>query len=124
VYERLGPPWLRAEGQLYKSRTSFALALLLAIGTTAICVAKTFVYVSNAQDGNIDAYTMDTSTGSLTPVGSNSKLKTRLDLAGKPARSIYALGATLAAGFVAAGGYAWHSGLASRMLNVPAAEDS
>jgi hypothetical protein len=43
--------------------TSFAMALLLAIGTTAICAAKTFVYVSNAQDGNIDAYTMDTSTG-------------------------------------------------------------
>jgi hypothetical protein len=48
---------------------SFALALLLAIGTTTICAAKTFVYVSNAQDGNIDAYTMDTSTGSLTPIG-------------------------------------------------------
>ena len=48
---------------------SFALALLLAIGTTTICAAKTFVYVSNAQDGNIDAYTIDTSTGSLTPIG-------------------------------------------------------
>jgi 6-phosphogluconolactonase len=31
--------------------------------------AKTFVYVSNAQDGNIDAYTMDKSTGALTPIG-------------------------------------------------------
>ena len=31
---------------------SFALALLLAIGTTTICAAKSFVYVSNAQDGN------------------------------------------------------------------------
>jgi 6-phosphogluconolactonase len=29
-------------------------------------VAKTFVYVSNAQDGNIDAYIMDTSNGALT----------------------------------------------------------
>ena len=48
---------------------SFALALLLAIGTTTICAAKTFVYVSNAQDGNIDAYTMDTGTGSLAPIG-------------------------------------------------------
>src|SRR5277367_6152107 len=47
--------------------TSFALALLL--GMTTICAAKTFVYVSNALDGNIDAYTMDTSTGSLTPIG-------------------------------------------------------
>ena len=49
--------------------TGFVLALLLAIGTTTICAAKTFVYVWNAQDGNIDAYTMDTSTGSLTPIG-------------------------------------------------------
>ena len=31
--------------------------------------AKTFVYVSNAQDGNIDTYVMDTSSGSLTSVG-------------------------------------------------------
>jgi 6-phosphogluconolactonase len=48
--------------------TSFALALLLAIGTTAISAAKTFVYVSNAQDGNIDVYTMDARTGSLAPI--------------------------------------------------------
>jgi len=31
--------------------------------------AKTFVYVSNAQDGNIDSYIMDISTGALTPIG-------------------------------------------------------
>ena len=49
--------------------TSLALALLLAIGVTSMSAAKTFVYVSNAQDGNIDAYTMDTSTGALTPIG-------------------------------------------------------
>src|SRR6516162_7732914 len=48
---------------------SLALALLFAIGAISICAAKTFVYVSNAQDGNIDAYTMDTSTGALTPIG-------------------------------------------------------
>ena len=47
---------------------SLALALLFAIGAISICAAKTFVYVSNAQDGNIDAYTMDTSTGALTPM--------------------------------------------------------
>ncbi len=47
---------------------------LLAMG--AICMsalapleAKTFVYVSNAQDGNIDAFAMDTAKGTLTPVG-------------------------------------------------------
>src|SRR5215468_9879350 len=49
--------------------TSFALALLFAIGATSMPMAKTFVYVSNAQDGNIDAYSMDMSTGALTPVG-------------------------------------------------------
>jgi 6-phosphogluconolactonase len=48
---------------------SLALALLFAIGAISICAAKTFVYVSNAQDGDIDAYTMDTSTGALTPIG-------------------------------------------------------
>lgn len=49
--------------------TSLALVLLFAIGATSICAAKTFVYVSNSQDGNIDAYTMDTNTGSLRPIG-------------------------------------------------------
>src|SRR5207342_3592725 len=46
-----------------------ALALLLVIGVTSMSVAKTFVYVSNAQDGNIDSYVMDISTGALTPIG-------------------------------------------------------
>ena len=49
--------------------TSLALALLFVIGVTSMSVAKTFVYVSNAQDGNIDAYIMDTITGALTPIG-------------------------------------------------------
>jgi 6-phosphogluconolactonase len=48
--------------------TSLALALLLVIGVTSMSAAKTFVYVSNAQDGNIDSYIMDTSTGALTPI--------------------------------------------------------
>jgi 6-phosphogluconolactonase len=64
--------------------TSFALALLLAIGTTAICAAKTFVYVSNALDGNIDAYTMDTSTGSLTPIGKAEAGKLVMPMAVSP----------------------------------------
>jgi len=49
--------------------TSLALALLFVIGVTSMSAAKTFVYVSNAQDGNIDSYIMDTSTGALTPIG-------------------------------------------------------
>ena len=60
------------------------MALLLAIGTTAICAAKTFVYVSNAQDGNIDAYTMDTSTGSLTPIGKAEAGKLVMPMAVSP----------------------------------------
>ena len=47
---------------------SLAALVLCAIGGVP-AFAKTFVYVSNAQDGNIDAYTMDKSTGALTPVG-------------------------------------------------------
>ena len=49
--------------------TSFVLALLCVVGVTSMSVAKTFVYVSNAQDGNIDAYVMDMSTGALTSIG-------------------------------------------------------
>ena len=45
--------------------TSVALALLSVIGATSMSAAKTFVYVSNAQDGNIDGYTMDAGTGAL-----------------------------------------------------------
>jgi 6-phosphogluconolactonase len=54
---------------------SFALALMFAIGATSMSAAKTFVYVSNAQDGNIDAYNMDMSTGALTPVGKTEAAK-------------------------------------------------
>ncbi|MDI4233525.1 beta-propeller fold lactonase family protein [Bradyrhizobium sp. 31Argb] len=49
-----------------------------------MCAAKTFVYVSNAQDGNIDAYTMDTSTGSLTPIGKAEAGKLVMPMAVSP----------------------------------------
>jgi 6-phosphogluconolactonase len=72
--------------------TSFAMALLLAIGTTAMCAAKTFVYVSNGQDGNIDAYTMDTSTGSLTPIGKAEAGRLVMPMAVSPdKRRLYAV---------------------------------
>ena len=45
-----------------------AALVLCAIGGVP-AFAKTFVYVSNAQDGNIDAYTLDKSTGALAPIG-------------------------------------------------------
>jgi len=37
--------------------------------------AKTSVYVSNAQDGNIDGYVMDIATGALTPLGKTEAAK-------------------------------------------------
>ncbi|MGC1824626.1 MAG: beta-propeller fold lactonase family protein, partial [Pseudolabrys sp.] len=55
--------------------TSLALALLFVIGVTSMSAAKTFVYVSNAQDGNIDAYIMDASNGALTPTGKTEAAK-------------------------------------------------
>ena len=55
--------------------TSFALALLFVIGVTSMSAAKTFVYVSNAQDGNIDACIMDTSNGALTSTGKTEAAK-------------------------------------------------
>jgi 6-phosphogluconolactonase len=48
---------------------SLACALLFAFGVSTMSLANTFVYVSNAQDGNIDSYVMDKSTGALTPIG-------------------------------------------------------
>jgi 6-phosphogluconolactonase len=55
--------------------TILTLALLLVIGVTSMSAAKTFVYVSNAQDGNIDSYIMDTSTGALAPIGKTEAAK-------------------------------------------------
>ena len=46
-----------------------ALALLFVAAVTSMSEAKTFVYVSNSQDGNIDAFLMDTTTGALTSIG-------------------------------------------------------
>ena len=61
---------------------SVALALLL--GMTTTCAAKTFVYVSNALDGNIDGYSMDASTGSLTPIGKAEAGKLVMPMAVSP----------------------------------------
>ena len=63
---------------------SLALALLFAMGATSVSVAKTFVYVSNAQDGNIDAYTMDASTGALTPISKAEAAKLVMPMAVSP----------------------------------------
>ena len=63
---------------------SLTLALLFAIGVTSMSAAKTFVYVSNAQDGNIDAYIMDTSNGALTSIGKTEAAKLVMPMAVSP----------------------------------------
>jgi 6-phosphogluconolactonase len=71
---------------------SLALALLFAIGVTSISAAKTFVYVSNAQDGNIDSYIMDTSTGALTPIGKVEAAKLVMPMTVSPSKKyLYAV---------------------------------
>ena len=63
--------------------TGLALALLVA-GVTSMSEAKTFVYVSNAQDGNIDAFVMDTATGALNPIGKAEAAKLVMPMAVSP----------------------------------------
>src|SRR4029079_11232736 len=46
--------------------------------------AKTFVYVSNAQDGNIDAYVLDMSSGALAPIGKTEAGKLVMPMAVRP----------------------------------------
>jgi 6-phosphogluconolactonase len=60
------------------------LALLFAIGVSSMSTAKTFVYVSNAQDGNIDTYSMDTNNGALTPIGKVDAAKLVMPMAVSP----------------------------------------
>ena len=75
-----------------RGATSVALALLLAIGVTSMSMAKTFVYVSNAQDGNIDAYVMDTGTGALTPIGKAEAAKLVMPMTVSPSKKhLYAV---------------------------------
>ena len=63
---------------------SLTFTLLFAIGVTSMSAAKTFVYVSNAQDGNIDAYIMDTSNGALTSIGKTEAAKLVMPMAVSP----------------------------------------
>ena len=54
--------------------------------------AKTFVYVSNAQDGNIDAYVMDMSTGTLASIGKSEAGKLVMPMAVSPSKKhLYAV---------------------------------
>jgi 6-phosphogluconolactonase len=64
--------------------TGLALALLFGAGVTSMSEAKTFVYISNAQDGNIDAFVMDTTTGALNPIGKAEAAKLVMPMAVSP----------------------------------------
>ena len=72
--------------------TSFMLALLCVVGVASMSEAKTFVYVSNAQDGNIDAYVLDMSTGALASVGKAEAGKLVMPMAVSPSKKhLYAV---------------------------------
>ena len=66
--------------------TSLMLALLFAIGVSSMSAARTFVYVSNAQDGTIDAYSMDTGSGALTSIGKADAAKLVMPMAVSPSK--------------------------------------
>jgi 6-phosphogluconolactonase len=69
---------------------SIAAALLFLTGVTSMSAAKTFVYVSNAQDGNIDAYILD--NGALTPIGKTEAAKMVMPMAVSPnKKTLYAV---------------------------------
>ncbi|HZP77046.1 MAG TPA: beta-propeller fold lactonase family protein [Pseudolabrys sp.] len=54
---------------------SLALAAASTLATPSASLAKTFVYVSNAEDGTIDAYVLDLKSGTLTAVGTAQAAK-------------------------------------------------
>ena len=63
---------------------SVTLAILLAIGMSSMSAAATFVYVSEAEDGTIEAYGMDAKSGALTPIGKAEAGKTVMPMAVAP----------------------------------------
>jgi 6-phosphogluconolactonase len=63
---------------------SAALAIVLMIGAPTMSLAATFVYVSDADDAAIDAYVMDTKSGTLTSVGKAEAGKTVMPMAVAP----------------------------------------
>jgi 6-phosphogluconolactonase len=65
----------------------FAAAVLCAAGGMP-AFANTFVYVSNALDGNIDAYTLDRGTGALKPIGKAEAGKLVMPMAVSPNKKL------------------------------------
>ena len=72
------------------SLAAIAPAFLLAAALPS--AAKTFVYVSAAQDGVIDAYNMDMASGALTPIGKTEAAKLVMPMAVSPSKKfLYAV---------------------------------
>jgi 6-phosphogluconolactonase len=74
-------------GGKFMRLSSSALSLAtLALGAALAgpAFARTFVYVSNAQDANIDAYLLDKGSGVLTPIGKTDAGKLVMPMAASP----------------------------------------
>ena len=79
-------------GMMPRTRAA-AIAAVSSLGIAAVTpvAAKTFVYVSNALDGEIEAYAMDTKTGALTGLGKTKAGKVVMPMAISPnKRFLYA----------------------------------
>jgi len=74
-------------------KRTFTIGAALAILVAAMpALAKTFVYVSNAQDGNIDSYAMDVDSGKLTSLGQVAAGRSVMPMAVSPdRRHLYAV---------------------------------
>src|SRR5262249_49732614 len=72
-----------------------ALSQACQSGLTAdpmVSVTRTFAYVSNAQDGTIDANVMDANSGALTPIGETDAGKMVMPMAVSPnKKTLYAV---------------------------------
>lgn len=67
-------------------------ALALGAFAAAPAVARSFVYVSNAEDGTIDGFALDTASGRLTPLGATPSGKLTMPMTLSPDRSfLYAV---------------------------------
>lgn len=78
--------------QLKKRALPVAAAIGLSVAAAMPVGAKTFVYVSNAEDGDIDAYVMDVKTGALAPLGKTTAGKQVMPMTLSPdKRHLYAV---------------------------------
>src|SRR5215470_4606555 len=77
-------------GRFMRLSSSVLSLATLALGAALAgsAVARTFVYVSNAQDANIDAYLLDKVSGLLTPIGKTDAGKLVMPMAVSPNKKL------------------------------------